>query len=105
MERKSFSRSKNNEKNKKPVRFLFTSHMENAKRSRNKIIIDSNKETIDTELNIKKTTIDSISPLKTISINQSYTSSNINSNRKINKKRKKKNRKEKICKKNNRFSK
>ena len=99
MERKSFSRSKNNEKNKKPVRFLFTSHMENAKRSRNKIIIDSNKETIDTELNIKKTTIDSISPLKTISINQSYTSSNINSNRKINKKRKKKIEKKKFAKK------
>ena len=99
MERKSFSKSKNNEKNKKPVRFLFTSHMENAKRSRNKIIIDSNKETIDTELNIKKTTIDSISPLKTISINQSYTSSNINSNRKINKKRKKKIEKKKFAKK------
>lgn len=99
MEKKSFSRSKNNEKNKKPVRFLFTSHMENAKRSRNKIIIDSNKETIDTELNIKKTTIDSISPLKTISINQSYTSSNINSNRKINKKRKKKIEKKKFAKK------
>ena len=47
MERKSFSRSKNNEKNKKPVRFLFTSHMENAKRSRNiinlkKLLVNSN---------------------------------------------------------------
>ena len=99
MERKSFSRSKNNEKNKKPVRFLFTSHMENAKRSRNKILIDSNKETIDTDYNIKKTTIDSVSPFKTISNNQSYTLSNINSNKTLNKKRKKKIEKKKFAKK------
>ena len=89
MNRNNFSRNKKNENNKKPVSFLFTTHKENAKRSRNKILIDSNKETIDTDYNIKKTTIDSVSPFKTISNNQSYTLSNINSNKTLNKSKKK----------------
>ena len=99
MERKIFSRNKNNENNKKPVQCLFTTHIENAKRSRNKILIDSNKETIDTEHNMKKTTVDSISPFKTISINQSYTLSNINSNKKLSKSKKEKIERKKFSKK------
>ena len=99
MNRNNFSRNKKNENNKKPVSFLFTTHKENAKRSRNKILIDSNKETIDTDYDIKKTTIDSISPFKTISINQSYTLSNINSNKTLNKSKKKKIEKKKFAKK------
>ena len=99
MNRNNFSRNKKNENNKKPVSFLFTTHKENAKRSRNKILIDSNKETIDTDYNIKKTTIDSVSPFKTISNNQSYTLSNINSNKTLNKSKKKKIEKKKFAKK------